>query len=332
MLVDIVNEQIKTEKVCICVINSLGKNKLLDSIDKRVVIKSFSRKTHSRNIIPLINLNIFLIQYHPDIVHCHVENIASIIPPFFKKVLTVHNTHCYTPRFRKFDGIFCISEAVKAYVNSHGITNGQLIYNGIHTKEVVHKEWNDNHASTNKKVSMICVGRLHKDKGQNIIIEAFNELINNNFYDNVSIDLVGDGPERIRWEHLVEKYNLIPYIHFTGEKSRDYIYQHLCEYDLFVLPSITEGFGLTVAEACAAKLPVIVADLPGPMEVIGGGRWGSCFKAGDYMSLVHVLKSFLETGPDSLMIENAYHFVVKNFDVEETAKKYLEEYKEVLNN
>ena len=58
----------------------------------------------------------------------------------------------------------------------------------------------------------------------------------------------------------------------NGFKSREYVYENLCQYDLYVQPSIFEGFGLTLAEAIAAEVPVITSDLEGPVEVIAGGQ------------------------------------------------------------
>ena len=55
---------------------------------------------------------------------------------------------------------------------------------------------------------------------------------------------------------LVQEYNLNSYISFLGSKDTHYIEQHLKDYDLLVQPSRIEGFGLTVAEAMAAKVPV----------------------------------------------------------------------------
>ena len=56
---------------------------------------------------------------------------------------------------------------------------------------------------------------------------------------------------------------------------------HLTDYDLFVQPSRWEGFGLTVAEAMAAGVPVLVSEGQGPAEVTQGSRYGWLFANGD---------------------------------------------------
>ena len=54
---------------------------------------------------------------------------------------------------------------------------------------------------------------------------------------------------------------------FLVKQTQDYVAAHLTDYDLFVQPSRWEGFGLTVAEAMAAGVPVLVSEGQGPAEV-----------------------------------------------------------------
>jgi glycosyltransferase involved in cell wall biosynthesis len=80
----------------------------------------------------------------------------------------------------------------------------------------------------------------------------------------------------------------------------------------------------------AAKLPVIVSDIQGPMEVIGYGKYGMSFKSGDANDLAEKLKTVLQGGYDYSLIEKAYQHVCEEYDVSTTAKRYLEEYRRVI--
>ena len=104
----------------------------------------------------------------------------------------------------------------------------------------------------------------------------------------------------------------------------------MCDYDVFVQPSRSEGFGLTVAEAVASKLPIIVSNLPEPMEIIGNGKYGMYLKNEDAADLADKLEIILRGGYDYSMIEPAYEYVKSYYNVSITAKKYLEEYKKVI--
>lgn len=325
MLVDIVNEQVKSENVAVYVVNDIYDQNILNKIDSRTKIYFCKRKEGSKNPIPIIRFNCFLWQFHPDIIHCHSSNIIKAIHYPCKKVCTIHNTHTSCEYYKKYDKLFYISEAVKAYTFKQGFHNGTVIYNGIHTNQIANVP--KGIIKNREKKRFVCIGRLHKDKGQTLIVEAFNELVNKRRLKGFSIDLIGEGELRNDLERIIVEYGLNSYVHLLGVKPREYFYPHLCEYDLLILPSISEGFGLTVAEAMAAKVPVLTSDLPGPMEVIGNGKYGFSFISGNFMSLADKIEEFLKNGKNAEIVELGYDYVVNNFDVKQTSEKYLREYK-----
>ena len=114
-------------------------------------------------------------------------------------------------------------------------------------------------------------------------------------------------------------------------KTQEFIYNHLCDYDLFVQPSRYEGFGITVAEAMAAKLPVLVSDIEGPMEIIGYGKYGMYFESENVDDLAEKLRNILQGGYDYSLVEKAYQHVCNHYDVVTTAQRYIAEYKKVIN-
>lgn len=329
MLVDIVNEQVKICEVRVYVVNEYYDKVLLDNIDPQVKVVLCHRQPNSNNPMSLVKLNVSLLCYQPDIVHCHQSNMAKVLWFPFKKVLTLHNTHSISKYFGKYSRIFCISRAVRDYAASEGFPNGVVVYNGIHTEQIAVKDYT---AITDTQIKrMVCVGRLHPDKGQRLIIEAMNELVNKRHIVNITCDLIGDGDERSALEELIAKFKLIDYIHLLGKKTRSWVYPHLKDYDLYVLPSISEGFGLSLAEACVAKLPVLTCDLAGPMEVIDNGRLGAFFHTGEYMALANAVENILKGGIVLERIEEACTFVKINFDVAMTAQRYIVEYQKIHN-
>lgn len=126
-----------------------------------------------------------------------------------------------------------------------------------------HKE-SDFSYSTNRQISTY-------QKGQDILIEAIF-ILHQKGFKNISVDFIGDGESKDFLKELVKSKQLENQIHFLGSKEQSYIFSHLKEYDLFVQPSRKEGFGLTVTEAMVAKIPVLVSDQEGPMEIIKMGN------------------------------------------------------------
>lgn len=104
------------------------------------------------------------------------------------------------------------------------------------------------------------------------------------------------------------------------------IYASLSSYDLFIQSSRNEGFGLTIVEAMAAKVPVLVSNIPGPMEVIDGGRLGLSFENENVSDCAEKIKQFILNGRNNEQIEAAYEYVKNNYDVSVTARKYLDIY------
>jgi glycosyltransferase involved in cell wall biosynthesis len=91
--------------------------------------------------------------------------------------------------------------------------------------------------------------------------------------------VVGDGPARRRLENLAETVGLRGRIVFAGER-RD-VADLLPAFDLFVQPSLWEGFGLTVLEAMAAARPVVASRVGGVPEIVREGREGLLVPPGD---------------------------------------------------
>ena len=329
MLVDIVNEQVKKENVAVFIVNRKIDAYLFSKIDKRVRIFLCNRAAGGVNPLPIIKLNYYLRKFDADIIHTHSDRLTKLVWGKYHFVRTIHNTHSSGDDYANCERLFCISNAVKDYTAKQGFSNGIVVYNGIHTEDIMVKTDSQKTVIGAPK-RFVCVGRLHPMKGQNLIVEALNILVNERGIKGFSIDLIGDGEMRPSMEARVKECHLENYINFLGKKPREYFYPRLCEYDLFIMPSVNEGFGLTLAEACSAKIPVITSDLEGPMEVIDYGKYGMSFKSGDAISLADAIHDFMQIGLDIKQIDNAYKFVKENFDVKTTAKKYLEEYKNIL--
>ena len=100
--------------------------------------------------------------------------------------------------------------------------------------------------------------------------------------------------------------------------------------ELFIQPSRYEGFGLTVAEAIAAKVPVLVSNIEGPLEIIDGGRLGMSFENKMVKDCAEKIKQFILNGRNDKQVEDAYQYVKSHYDVSVTARKYIEVYKSIL--
>lgn len=326
MLVDIINEQATSNNVSLIIFNNQLNSTILAKIDKRVKNYKLNRKEKSRSIIPIIILNLLLLRIWPDVIHSHHVSIAKII--FLKKnlVFTAHTTGVSDKSIKTFNRVFAISETVKNDIYATHKIKALVIYNGIDFNKV-HKKSNYNF----DVFRIIQVSRLdHEIKGQHILIKALNILVKEMSITNVIVDFVGDGPSYQYLINLVTEYKLKPKINFLGSKDREYIYSHLKDYNLLVQPSLKEGFGLTIIEAMASKLPVLVSDIDGPNEIVRNGQYGWLFKHADENDCVEQIQRIIKIY-DSLefkkVINEAYEYAKTNFSIKKTADQYIKGYK-----
>lgn len=327
MLVDIVNAQVETETISVSVVNDMVEDYLLRKIDGRCIVRQFRRKKGSRSLIPWIKLNLFLFKFRPDVIHFHLDGMRKMVFYSAPKVFTIHNVHTSGIEYPKYDALYAISDGVKNYTLQQGF-DATTVWNGIQTKSIKRKAENDYKGDGICKI--VCVGRLYTPhKGQDVLVQALRKLKGQGVV-NYHLDIIGDGESRGQLEKLVKEYDLSEQIALLGQRDRTYIYEHLCDYDLFVLPSRSEGFGLSVAEAMCAKVPVLVCDLEGAMDVIDGGKLGMSFKSEDSINLANQIAGFLKNGAEEKVTEKACTYAVEHFDISQTAIKYIEEYKKVI--
>ena len=328
MLVNIINEQVKTEEVRLFIINDFIDEFIVEKISPQCQILRLNRTPGNKSPLKILKLNYWLWNYKPDIIHVHSYQLSKLIFGNWNIVRTIHNTGNIPEEYPRMKALFAISDVVKEQAYEQGFPNTKTIYNGILTKKFktrTIKRPKDN------RYKLVQVSRLDvEQKGQDILINALGKIVNTNNINNFSLHLIGIGGSETILREMVSKLGLESYVTFDGLKNQDYIYNHLCDYDLFIQPSRYEGFGITVAEAIAAKVPVLVSDIEGPMEIIGNGKFGMSFKSEDVDDLAEKLSIILKGGYDYSLVDKAYLHVCENYDVSTTTKKYLEEYKKIL--
>lgn len=330
MLVNIINEQVVSHKVSLFIINDFIEESIVNKISPNCKIIRINRKPGSKDYFKIIRLNYKIFTFHPDIVHVHSYQVSTLLKGRWKIVRTIHSTHNKTDEYSKMDALFAISKAVKNSVEKQGFHNVTVVENGIVAKDFTKQDLRI--PPTDSIYHIVQVGRLYANtKGQDLVLRALSLLVKEKKRNNFIMHFIGVGKSEDFLKELTKELNITDFVVFEGFKDQDYIKHNLCKYDFFIQPSRFEGFGLTVAEAMAAKVPVLVSDIEGPMEIIDNGKYGMHFKKGDIIDLADKLEAILKGGYDYNMIEPAYEYVKNHYDVSITAKKYIEEYKKVIN-
>lgn len=113
---------------------------------------------------------------------------------------------------------------------------------------------------------VLFVGRLHSVKGVQYLLGAMS--IVHRELPEVKLTLVGDGEERDRLEHLTDNLGIRECVEFVGAVPHERVQDCMVHADVLVLPSLSEGFPVTILEAMAIGLPVIATRVGGVPEII----------------------------------------------------------------
>lgn len=138
-----------------------------------------------------------------------------------------------------------------------GIEVDRFFFENIQTKEL--NELRKQLKLSKKDFVLLFVGRLAEEKNVEFLIESHVEIIKK--YPNAKLMIVGDGPDKEKYEEYVKTLGLEKNILFTGKSAWEDMpyYYHLS--DLFVTASKTETQGLTVIEAMASNVvPLCMKD------------------------------------------------------------------------
>jgi glycosyltransferase involved in cell wall biosynthesis len=141
---------------------------------------------------------------------------------------------------------------------------------------------------------LIHFGRISKKKGIEYTIESLVELKKTR--PNIKFAIVGGDEEgyKSEIERLIKKNNLTSNVFFTGLLTPEDGIQALVDSDIFVLPSLSENFGMSVVEAMYCGLPVVISEYVGIAEDISKAEAGIVVGINDgNLALINALNKLL---------------------------------------
>lgn len=334
MLLDITRFQVEaSHSVTLIVVNDIINEELLSHVDSRVQVICLRRRPASRNPLPILRLNHILLKVAPDVIHCHDAGLISILFWRLRKkcVLTMHCLPDLVERLDKrlphFKTVYAISTSVQKALRRDYMIDAPLIINGIHTEKFALRPYSRPDMEQSP-MRMVTVGRLLlEQKGQDILIEALSLLGDLNLH----LTIYGDGPDREKIVSLIREAGQEERILLAGNLEHEEMFEHLKDFDAFIMASRKEGFGLTVIEAMAAMLPVVASNSEGPFELTVGGTYGHLFERCSASSCAAAIRNLCSHYDSEEKLANARRYVQDHFDVRETAERYLAAYARFIN-
>lgn len=183
--------------------------------------------------------------------------------------------------------------------------------------------------SKSKTPILIFVGRLHPQKNLPKLIEAV-KIVKEKMPD-IKLLIVGRGEQKQLIEKLVKKLHLRRNIKLVGQKTRLDLVRLYKASNLFILPSIYEGQPLTLLEAWAAKIPVVVSKTGDCQYLVKNGENGYLINDPKNSSeIADVIKKALSNKNLEKLGTAGYNLVKKNFSWDKSTELTMEVYKSVI--
>ena len=123
-----------------------------------------------------------------------------------------------------------------------------------------------------KTVTIGVVSRLVSIKGMDLVVPAFAKVYAK--YKNVRLLVVGDGTLKSEMEYEAEKLHLTEVASFVGRQEQSTLQDFYDKMDILLMPSRSEGFGLTAIEGMARGCVIVASNTGGLPEVVKDGEVG----------------------------------------------------------
>jgi glycosyltransferase involved in cell wall biosynthesis len=136
-----------------------------------------------------------------------------------------------------------------------------------------------------------CVGRLVALKNHAVLLAAFQELLPS--FPTLQLVLVGDGPLANELRALAIELGIADRVRFLG--AHPAVADLLPAFDVFALPSKTEGLSIALLEACATGLAVVATAVGGNPDIIADGKTGLLVAVDDKEALAAALNGLLSS-------------------------------------
>lgn len=254
-------------------------------IDKNSYNVVYLDKKHGVDLSVKKKLKAIVEEYQPDVIHSHMSTMKYLLPSLkycqrtkgkenFSSFHTFHtelkmelslidwlvNLYCF--HFKQTVPVVLHEGMIDKVNEYYKVKSAKVIRNGVNferyeSKDEIDKRLERQSLGLAEDAFVIGhVGSFQETKNHDYLIDIFQEVVKKR--DNSYLVLVGDGPLRKSIELKVKRLDLADRVLFLG--TRNDVPEVLSAMDVFVVPSLNEGFGIAILEAQAAELRCVVSD------------------------------------------------------------------------
>lgn len=216
---------------------------------------------------------------------------------------------------RNCDMVHAVSNYTSELSLELGARRTVVVPNGVYLEDFVPMDKSmlrEKHGYPQDKKILISVSRLTPKNGMDYFIKACAALVPK--HKDFILVIIGDGPQREELEALVKELGMDKIVKLTGYLPHREIPELLNIADIFVRPSLQEGFGISFIEAMACKVAVIGSDVGGIPDIIDSGDNGFLVKPGSVRDLAEKIDILLsDEGLRQRFIDRGYQTVREKF-------------------
>jgi len=223
-----------------------------------------------------------------------------------------------------------VSNAACNFLKHLGATKTSIIPDGVDTQTFRKKKTKlREELGLDNAITITFVGRLIYAKGVQDLILALQEVKQK--FDRVKLLIVGYGSYRQELERLARE-RCKEDILFLGKKSEQEIVDILNITDIFISPSYSESFGITLLQASAIGIPIIATELEATKELITDYETGLLAPPKDYRTLGQKICQLVENKDlREKLANNAHRMSLERFDWDGIADRWIREIGSQLN-
>lgn len=299
-----------------------------------------SKKTVFKNFFDIVSIcqskfiNVIVVHHAAPLVHIYLLCLKKFLKKKIKIISYAHanandmGRHNGKPGYqiRKTILKYSFSKSDKVIAISENVKNSLILYFGINKNkiEIIYNAIDLSAFSLlpleqNKKLSqLIYVGRLVKEKGVQVTLEALSKLPPTLEY---KFTIVGDGVYKHELERMVKEYDLEKKVLFVGNQ-RD-VNHYLHNSHIFIhVPVCEEGFGITIVEAMAAGLICIGSKSGAIPEIIEDGKNGFIIEKNNSDTLSTLIEKLLLEKIDLFELRTNAYKSAQKFNIKNYAQKF----------
>lgn len=280
----------------------------------------------------------------PDIIHTHLFQArfyTTIAYQFSRRSVLI--THKHNNVNLKKHNVFILLEMLSIIFNKKVIAISQSVKDSLKKFELVpekkifvltngidYQKYNKSaiskHFSNNRPLTIGTVCRLEWQKGLSYLLLAMNIILAK--FPQTRLEIVGDGSLLGELQHLSKKLGISNSVFFFGKFAE--VIPFYNRMDIFVLPSLYEGFGIVLLEAMASGVPIVATNVDGIKEVVIDGVSGILVPPKNPRAIADAILKIIENPQLANQLVDEGLKRSKSFDIKEHIMKLDDLYANLL--